>query len=109
MSVLEAGQEHPTMQIDDVRLGPAGCLDLCARADRCDAPRPNGDRLGPAPGGVHRVDASAREDEIGCFTRGHAATLSDSRPLVQAGTEPRHPFAQGLLSLEIEKEERCES
>ena len=87
MRILEAGQEHAIAQIDHVRLGPAQCLDLRARTDRCDAPRPNGDRLGPAPGGVHRVDASAREDEIGCSVRGHGATLSDRRPLVQAGTE----------------------
>ena len=98
MRILEAGQKHAIAQVDHVRLGPAQRLDLSARPDRDDAPRANGDRLGPAPGGVHRVDASAREDEIGCSVRGHGATLSDGPLLVQAGTGSRHPFAQGLPS-----------
>ena len=63
--VLKPGEHRPCLELDDARARADEGPDFLPGAGGRDAPRPHGDRVDPAPGGVHRLDGAAAQDEVG--------------------------------------------
>ena len=63
--VLEAGDDHAPLEVDDLRLRADVVPGTCVRADIDDAAVVDRDRLRPAARAVHRVDGAAPQRKIG--------------------------------------------
>ena len=63
--VLEAGQHHAALDVDDPRARPGQLRDLRGAADGDDAAVRDRHRLVHAAGSVDRVDDAVREDQVG--------------------------------------------
>ena len=71
--VLESGEHHPAVEVDDPRRRPPQPVHLVCVADGGDTPGLDRHGGGGAPGGVHRVHGRAAQDQI----RGHARQMLD--------------------------------
>ena len=77
-------------------VGPMCAATAVVRPDRHDPPAADREGLGPAPGGVHRRDAAAGQDEVGGLSGvgGHGGlrvTGTDRPSLPAARGARRHP------------------
>ena len=63
--ILEAGEHHPSLQLDDLRAWADEARRNAVAADVDDPAVAHGDRRGPASGRVHRVHGAAAEHEVG--------------------------------------------
>ena len=65
MAVVEAGEDEAPAEVHDPGLRSDEARDLPVGADEDDPVAGDGDRLGPAAGGIHGVDPAVPEDEVG--------------------------------------------
>ncbi len=70
VGILEAGQEHPALEIHHLRSGPHEACRQAIGPHVDDAPAANGHGARPASRSVHRVDGAIPEDQVG--RRGNA-------------------------------------
>ncbi len=65
MTVVEAGENEATAELHHAGLRADEAGDLAVGADEDDPVAGDGDRLGPAASGIHGVDLTVPEDEVG--------------------------------------------
>jgi hypothetical protein len=74
--VLEAGQQHPAVEVDHLGVTVPKIGDGIVRSDECDAAVLHGDGPGPPPRGVDRVHGAVHEDQVRRTAGAHRSPLA---------------------------------